>query len=106
MNKRDCESGEANADPRFPQTIQTKNFGSFSLSHIENGWEAVYMGNELITQGTQIRMYGDDDENVSYVALVPEYMRIDENDDRLRGFDAEGNEEDMYEDRHPTFKRG
>lgn len=94
----DCYCGHTSSTPRFPQTIQTKNYGSFSLSHIENGWDAVYMGNELINKGTQIRMYGDDDEDVSYVALVPEYMRIDENDDRIRGFDANGNEEDMYDD--------
>lgn len=93
-----CKTCVSNNDQQFPQTIQTKNYGSFSLSHIEKGWDAVYLGNELITHGTQIRMYGHDDVDVSYVALVPEFMRIDENDDRIRGFDANGNEEDMYED--------
>ena len=94
----ECDCGQTNQISRFPLTIQTKKYGLFSLSHIENDWDAIYLGNELITHGTKIRMYEDDGEEVSFTALLPEYMRIDENDDRLRGFGSSGIEQDMCED--------
>lgn len=81
----------------FPQTIHTKEYGTFSLSHVENDWDAIYLGNEMITNETQIHMHENDCEDESYTGLLPKYMSIDENDDRLRTFDANGIEQDMLE---------
>jgi hypothetical protein len=45
---------------------------------IENDWDAIYLGNELITNETPIRMHENDCEDDSYTALLPKYMSVDE----------------------------
>lgn len=74
-------------DPKsklFPRTLITRDFGTFSMIQIE-GDEAIYEGNELNTQGYQIRLANNGDffGGLRNFAMFPD-------DDYAINFDEDG----------------
>lgn len=72
---------------QFPATLHTADFGTFSLSRIDPNGEAVYLGNELVTQGYEIRLADMGD----YFAGLRNFP-VSDNDDLLSNFDENGKE--------------